>query len=143
MTTFATLLVVAAFGYLIYRYLPKGAQRAFRLDRYHPSSPMSDWTSSYYDDQRRYSDLAAVYGRRDAPDQQPEQLAPEVVPVRRTESPKPATTEPVRQPAEAQLTEYAWRSRRTVAPRVDETRRPAKGVRRLVTDPSTLHKKAS
>lgn len=139
MTTFATLLVIAAFGYLIYHYLPKGTRRAFRLDRYHPGSPMSDWTSSYYDEQRRYSDLAAVYGRRDTPDQR---LAPKDVPAHRTEPAKPATAEPVQRPAEAQLTEYAWRSRRTVAPRVGE-RRPAKGVRRLVTDSSTPHSKAS
>ncbi|MFD6154995.1 hypothetical protein ACFWF7_17065 [Nocardia sp. NPDC060256] len=139
MTTFATLLVVAAFGYLIYRYLPKGTGRAFRLDRYHPHSPMSDWPSSYYDEQRRYSDLAAIYGRSDVP----EQISPQVAPVDRTEPPRLTTVEPVRQPAETPVTEYAWRSRRTVAHRHDEARRPAKGVRRLVTDPSTLHDKAS
>ncbi|WP_433660254.1 hypothetical protein ACQPW1_46620 [Nocardia sp. CA-128927] len=146
MTTFATLIAVAVFGYPIYRYMPRGAERAFRLERFHPSTPMSDWTSSYYDDQRRYSDLAAIYGRRDLPDVEPTGVqastsaAPQAVPAA---TPKPAAAESTRQTGETQLTEYAWRSRRTVAHSAGETRRPAKGVRRLVTDTSTLDSKAS
>ncbi|GAA5102031.1 hypothetical protein [Nocardia iowensis] len=68
MSTFVSVIIVVVFGYLIYRYIPKGAERAFRLERFHPRSPMSDWPSSYYDEQRRYADLTAIYGRRDAPD---------------------------------------------------------------------------
>ncbi|MFI6211919.1 hypothetical protein ACIBCD_07975 [Nocardia brasiliensis] len=76
MTTFATLLVVAVLGYLIYHYLPKGAQRAFRLDRFQPRGPLSDWTASYYDEQRRYADLAAIYGRNDTPETVAEPVRP-------------------------------------------------------------------
>ncbi|WP_069167404.1 hypothetical protein [Nocardia altamirensis] len=71
MSTFAALLIVAVFGYAIYHYLPRGAERAFRLERFHPRTPMSDWSTSYYEDQRRYSDLAAIYGRSDLPDTRP------------------------------------------------------------------------
>ncbi|MFC9439636.1 hypothetical protein [Nocardia sp. NPDC057030] len=143
MTTLATLIIVAALGYLIYRAIPRGAERAFRLERFHPSSPMSDWTSSYYDEQRRYVDLAAIYGRRDAPEvaqavvRAPETAQPEAIPT------ATAPAEPTGQPAETRPDQYAWRSRRTVAPGVTAPRRPAKGVRRLVTDPSTLDSKAS
>lgn len=68
MTTFATLLFVAAFGYLVYRYLPRGTERAFRLERFHPRTPVSDRPASYYDERRRYTDLAAIYGRNDVPE---------------------------------------------------------------------------
>ncbi|MBF6128104.1 hypothetical protein [Nocardia brasiliensis] len=78
MTTFATLLVVAVLGYLIYHYLPKGAERAFRLERFQPHGPLSDWTASYYDEQRRYADLAAIYGRNDTPETPAEPVRPTV-----------------------------------------------------------------
>ncbi|WP_280251021.1 hypothetical protein [Nocardia abscessus] len=68
MTALATLLLLALFGYLIYRYAPSRDERAFRLERFHPGTPMSDQTLSYYDHQRRYSDLAAIYGHSDVPD---------------------------------------------------------------------------
>ncbi|MFE7743429.1 hypothetical protein [Nocardia sp. NPDC057455] len=68
MTALATLLLVALFGCLIYRFAPKRDERAFRLERFHPGTPMSDQTLSYYDHQRRYSDLAAIHGHRDMPD---------------------------------------------------------------------------
>ncbi|PXX65257.1 hypothetical protein DFR70_104320 [Nocardia tenerifensis] len=140
MTTVASLLAVALFGYLIYRYLPKGAERAFRLERYRPRTPMSDWTASYYDDQRRYSDLAAIYGREDAPD-----LGLPAVrePADAAAPAEPVAPEPARRPVETQFSEYAWRSRRTVGHKADAARKPAKGVRRLVTDPSMLNSKAS
>lgn len=141
MTTLATLIIVAAFGYLVYRYIPRGTERAFRLERFHPRTPMSDWTSSYYDEQRRYSDLAAVYGRSDVPEpvavEEPETVRPKAVPA------APAPAAPPRPVAGTQSDQYAWRSRRTVAPGTTAPRRPAKGVRRLVTDPSTLDIKAS
>ncbi|MEV6556479.1 hypothetical protein AB0M22_12240 [Nocardia sp. NPDC051756] len=143
MTTLATLIIVAAFGYLVYRSIPRGAERAFRLERFHPRTPMSDWTSSYYDEQRRYSDLAAIYGRRDVPEaepaavHEPEPVQPKAVPA------APVLAEPTRPTAEMPADQYAWRSRRTVAPGLTAPRRPAKGVRRLVTDPSTLDSKAS
>lgn len=143
MTTLATLIIVTAFGYLIYRAIPRGAERAFRLERFHPRGPMSDWTSSYYDEQRRYADMAAIYGRRDVPEaeqavaREPESAQPEAIPG------APVLAEPARQAAEARPDQYAWRSRRTVAPGVTAPRRPAKGVRRLVTDSSILDSKAS
>ena len=68
MSTVLALIVVAAFGYLIYRFLPNRAERAFRLDRYYPNVPVSEQNESYYEQRRRYSDLAAVYGRGDVPD---------------------------------------------------------------------------
>ncbi|MBF6296396.1 hypothetical protein IU459_02430 [Nocardia amamiensis] len=68
MNALATLFIVVLFGYLIYHYAPGRDERTFRLERFHPGTPMSDWVVSYYDDQRRYSDLAAIYSRGDAPD---------------------------------------------------------------------------
>ncbi|BDU02977.1 hypothetical protein IFM12276_60050 [Nocardia sputorum] len=68
MTALATLLLVAVFGYLIHRFAPGRDERAFRLERFHPGTPMSDQTPSYYDHQRRYSDLVAIHSRGDVPD---------------------------------------------------------------------------
>ncbi|WP_330233467.1 hypothetical protein OHA40_13935 [Nocardia sp. NBC_00508] len=68
MTALASLCTVAVFSFLIYRFAPRPYERAFRLERFHPGTPMSDEPLSYYDDQRRYSDLAAIYGRSDIPD---------------------------------------------------------------------------
>ncbi|WP_174187070.1 hypothetical protein [Nocardia barduliensis] len=68
MTALATLLLVALFGFLIWHYTPRRDERAFRLERFHPGTPMSDQTLSYYDHQRRYPDLAAIHGRGDIPD---------------------------------------------------------------------------
>ncbi|WP_280494690.1 hypothetical protein [Nocardia asiatica] len=68
MTALATLPLVALSGYLICRYAPRRDERAFRLERFHPGTPMSDQTLSYYDHQRRYSDLAAIHSRGDIPD---------------------------------------------------------------------------
>ncbi|WP_157172916.1 hypothetical protein [Nocardia exalbida] len=68
MTALATLFLVALSGYLIHRFAPKRDERAFRLERFHPGTPMSDHTPSHYDYQRRYSDLAAIHGRLDVPD---------------------------------------------------------------------------
>ncbi|MFI5536854.1 hypothetical protein ACIA5H_10715 [Nocardia sp. NPDC051900] len=64
----ATLLLTALLGCLIYRFAPERDTRTFRLERFHPATPMSDQPLSYYDHQRRYSDLAAIYGRGDVPD---------------------------------------------------------------------------
>ncbi len=69
MTALATLLIVALFGYLIHRFAPRNDERAFRLERFHPGMPVSHQSLSYYDHQRRYSDLTAVYGRGDVPHQ--------------------------------------------------------------------------
>ncbi|WP_405160181.1 hypothetical protein OG203_27585 [Nocardia sp. NBC_01499] len=153
MTTFLTLLVVAVFGYLIYHYLPSGTERAFRLERFRPRGPMSDWTASYYDEQRRHSDLSAIYGRGDLPEpklpvaKEISHIEQEAVPAEQSEQPKltPLVRQPqlARRPGETEVAQYAWRSRRTVAHSAGETRRPEKGVRRLVTDPSTLDSKAS
>ncbi|WP_327110681.1 hypothetical protein OHB12_23205 [Nocardia sp. NBC_01730] len=65
MTVLTTVLILAFSGFLIYHFAPRRDERAFRLERFHPRTPMSDQTCSYYDVQRRYSDLAAIYGRGD------------------------------------------------------------------------------
>ncbi|WP_454196338.1 hypothetical protein [Nocardia sp. Marseille-Q1738] len=65
MNALATLFIVAVFGYSIYHYAPKRDEHTFCLERFHPRTPMSDRSVSYYEDQRRYSDLAAIYSRRD------------------------------------------------------------------------------
>ncbi|MFF3221848.1 hypothetical protein ACFYV7_03545 [Nocardia suismassiliense] len=148
MTTFAAFLVVAAFGYTVYRYLPKGAERAFRLERFHPGTPMSDWTPSYYDAHRRYADLAAIYGRSDMPDEVPPAVrettdtTAKAVPAQRSES--PVVREPEATPSkETPIDQYAWRSRRTVAHSAGGTRKPERGVRRLVSEQDALDSKAS
>ncbi|MEU7630361.1 hypothetical protein AB0C34_10295 [Nocardia sp. NPDC049220] len=68
MTALATLLFAALSSYLIYRFTPRRDERTFRLELFRPYAPIADWTRSQYDDQRRYSDLAAIYGRNDVPD---------------------------------------------------------------------------
>ncbi|MEV6319788.1 hypothetical protein AB0M45_01140 [Nocardia sp. NPDC051787] len=68
MNALATLFILAVFGYSIYHYAPKRNEPTFRLERFHPCTPMSDRSVSYYEDQRRYSDLAAIYSREDVPD---------------------------------------------------------------------------
>ncbi|MGW4846113.1 hypothetical protein [Nocardia brasiliensis] len=117
MTTFATLLVVAVLGYLIYHYLPKGAERAFRLERFQPRGPLSDWTSSYYDEQRRYADLAAIYGRNDTPE---------------------ASAEPVRPAAPETGAELGRTERKLTAVRSEATTRQRSSVR-----PAAFDRKAS
>lgn len=66
MTILATVLPAALLGFLIYRFAPERDTRAFRLERFHPGTPMSDQPISYYEYQRRYSDLAAIHSRDDA-----------------------------------------------------------------------------
>ncbi|MGK8520998.1 hypothetical protein ACRS6B_05295 [Nocardia asteroides] len=68
MTALATLLLAAMSGYLFYRRAPRRDERAFRLEHFHPGTPVAHQTRSYYDHQRGYSDLAAIYGRADVPD---------------------------------------------------------------------------
>ena len=68
MTAFATLLVLAFFAYLIYAFAPGRADRAWRIERFRAPGPLADRTPSYYENQRQYSDLAAIHGHRDAPD---------------------------------------------------------------------------
>ncbi|WP_107659773.1 hypothetical protein [Nocardia suismassiliense] len=150
MTTFAAFLVIAAFGYAVYRYLPKGAERAFRLERFHPGTPMSDWTPSYYDAHRRYADLAAVYGRSDMPDEVPPVVretadtTAKALPAQRSQSSVPVVREPAAGlPKQSPIDQYAWRSRRTVARSAGGTRKPERGVRRLVSEQDTLDSKAS
>ncbi|MBF6329077.1 hypothetical protein [Nocardia transvalensis] len=63
----ASLLVVAAFAAIVYRYAPTREQRAAELlERYRPHAPMSDWSLSYHDEQRQYADLTAISARRES-----------------------------------------------------------------------------
>lgn len=75
MTALAALLVVAAFGYLIHRFAPRRPSEAFRLERFHAPGPLTDRSPSYYENQRQYADLAAIYGRNDVPDPDASALA--------------------------------------------------------------------
>jgi hypothetical protein len=68
MTAIVTLLVIALFSYLVHHYAPKRSQEIFRLERFRAPGPLTDWLPSYYEEQRQYSDLAAMYGRSDVPD---------------------------------------------------------------------------
>jgi hypothetical protein len=68
MTALATLFLIALSSYLIHRFASRRDERAFRLERFHPGTSMSDHLPSHYDYQRRYSDLAAIHGRLDVPD---------------------------------------------------------------------------
>jgi hypothetical protein len=76
MTALAALLVIAVFAYLVYRYAPRQPGEAFHLERFHAPGPLTDWSPSYYENQRQYADLAAIYGRGDVPDPDASALAP-------------------------------------------------------------------
>ncbi|MGW0246006.1 hypothetical protein ACWDYH_05130 [Nocardia goodfellowii] len=69
MTALLTFLVVAAFAYSIYHFAPPRRQELFRLERFVGPGPLFESTMAPdYEAQRQYSDLAAIYGRNDAPD---------------------------------------------------------------------------
>ncbi|MFQ6393546.1 hypothetical protein ACLMAJ_08845 [Nocardia sp. KC 131] len=68
MTAIVTVLVIAFFTYLVHHFAPNRAGEAFRLERFRAPGLLADWSPSYYEDQRRYSDLVAIYGRNDVPD---------------------------------------------------------------------------
>ncbi|WP_433682207.1 hypothetical protein [Nocardia sp. CA-119907] len=68
MSALATVLVIAFFGYQVHRYAPRQPGAVFRLERFHAPGPLTDWSPSYYENQRQYADLAAIYGRGDVPD---------------------------------------------------------------------------
>ncbi|MGW4768153.1 hypothetical protein ACWEO2_08920 [Nocardia sp. NPDC004278] len=68
MSALATVLVIAFFGYLVHRYAPRRPDAVFRLERFHAPGPLADRSPSYYENQRQYVDLAAIYGRGDVPD---------------------------------------------------------------------------
>lgn len=63
MTALLTLLILTAFGYAIHRFAPRPRRRILRPDRLHAHAPGADRSASRYDDQRRYSDLAAIQAR--------------------------------------------------------------------------------
>ncbi|WP_406234215.1 hypothetical protein [Nocardia sp. NBC_01009] len=86
MTAIVTVLVLGFFVYLSYHYAPKRAEEIFRLDRFRAPGPLTDWSPSYYEDQRRYSDLAAIYGRSDMPDPDLGSTARPAVAAQRAES---------------------------------------------------------
>ncbi|WP_067884208.1 hypothetical protein [Nocardia vaccinii] len=67
MVTFlASVLVVAAFAVIVYRFSPRGGGRATGLlERYRPHAPMADWSLSFRDEQRQYADLVAAESRRE------------------------------------------------------------------------------
>ncbi|MCM6777336.1 hypothetical protein NDR87_28000 [Nocardia sp. CDC159] len=59
------LAVVVAFAVTVYRYAPNREDGAARLfERYRPHAPMADWSMSYYEEQRQYSELAAIRARQ-------------------------------------------------------------------------------
>ncbi|MEV6770546.1 hypothetical protein AB0N05_18180 [Nocardia sp. NPDC051030] len=63
-----SLLVVAAFAGLVYRFAPTSGERwGILLDRYRPNAPMSDWSVGEYEAARQYSDLAAIQAHREVP----------------------------------------------------------------------------
>ncbi|WP_225726064.1 MULTISPECIES: hypothetical protein [unclassified Nocardia] len=62
MEALAALLLIALFIYLTRPVRGTG----YRLERYRPDPA----GLSYYEEQRRYSELVAIYGRHDAPDTQ-------------------------------------------------------------------------
>ncbi|MEV0249442.1 hypothetical protein AB0H76_22775 [Nocardia sp. NPDC050712] len=69
MTALLTVLVVAAFSYSIYHFAPQRRKDLFRLERFTGPGPLFESTLvTDYEAQRQYSDLAAIYGRRDVPD---------------------------------------------------------------------------
>ncbi|MFQ6328307.1 hypothetical protein ACLMAL_19480 [Nocardia sp. CWNU-33] len=95
MTAIVTVLVLGFCTYLIYHYAPKRSEEIFRIDRFRAPGPLTDWPSSYYEDQRRYSDLAAIYGRSDMPDPDLGSAARPAVAAQRAESGPIATRKPV------------------------------------------------
>ncbi|MFD0365383.1 hypothetical protein ACFQZZ_28440 [Nocardia sp. GCM10030253] len=68
MTAIVTVLAIAFLTYLVHHYAPKRSEEIFRLERFHAPGLLADRSLTYYEDQRRYSDLAAIYGRSDVPD---------------------------------------------------------------------------
>ncbi|WP_280262645.1 hypothetical protein [Nocardia wallacei] len=63
----AALAVVVIFAAIVYRYAPTRGQRAAELfERYRPHAPMADWSLSYYDDRRQYSELIAIRTNRES-----------------------------------------------------------------------------
>ncbi|WP_227997443.1 hypothetical protein [Nocardia australiensis] len=68
MTALVTLLVIALASYLMHYFGPKRSERTFAPHRFRPSGSLTDRSPTYYDEQRRYSDLAAIYGRDYLPD---------------------------------------------------------------------------
>jgi hypothetical protein len=97
MIALATLLVIAVFAYAIYRFAPRTDEESFRLDRFRPPGPLADWTPAHREDQRRYSDLAAIYGRNDVPDPDaPAVKRPERVPQPRIADPSCGAVKPSR-----------------------------------------------
>ncbi|AYF77542.1 hypothetical protein D7D52_31215 [Nocardia yunnanensis] len=80
-----SLLIVAAFAGLVYRYAPKpGECWGILLERYRPHAPMSDWSVADYEAARQYSDLTAIVSLR------PDACPP--TPVRRFRRGAPAVT---------------------------------------------------
>ncbi|MFE7796894.1 hypothetical protein [Nocardia sp. NPDC057440] len=95
MAAIFTVLVIGFVTYLISHYAPKRPEEIFRLDRFRAPGPLTDWSPSYYEDQRRYSDLAAIYGRSDVPDPDLGSAARPAVGARRAESGPIAECNPV------------------------------------------------
>lgn len=75
MTALATILVLASFAYLVHRFAPRHPDEIFRLERFRAPGPLAGQSPSYYENQRQYADLAAIYGRNDVPDPDAEALA--------------------------------------------------------------------
>ncbi|MBB5914158.1 hypothetical protein BJY24_003025 [Nocardia transvalensis] len=66
MSFLAALLVIVIFAVIVYRYAPRRDERAADLfERYRPHAPMADWSMSYYEDRRQYSELDAIRTHRE------------------------------------------------------------------------------
>ncbi|WP_330250903.1 hypothetical protein OG874_32560 [Nocardia sp. NBC_00565] len=95
MTALATVLVLASFAYLVHRFAPKHPDEAFRLERFRAPGPLTGESPSYYENQRQYADLAAIYGRNDVPDPDAEAIArPERAAPRRISNPSCGAVKP-------------------------------------------------
>jgi hypothetical protein len=65
MTAIATLLAVALFAAAIYHYAPRASERnLFHLDQFRPAAPLAGLLPVDHDQQRLYSDLAAMHARQ-------------------------------------------------------------------------------
>ncbi|MGY4100207.1 hypothetical protein ACW2Q0_11735 [Nocardia sp. R16R-3T] len=109
MTAVAALLVIAAFAYLIRRVAPRRPSEVLRLERFHAPGPLTERSPSYYENQRQYADLVAIYGHGDVPDPDAGALAyPERAAQRRIAKPSCAAAEPTADAIQASSGELDW-----------------------------------
>ncbi|MBF6284993.1 hypothetical protein [Nocardia cyriacigeorgica] len=68
MTLLVTLFVIVTFSLLGYYYAPRHTEEGWEVDRLRPRDPLGNLPVSHYDEQRLFRDIAAVYARREEPD---------------------------------------------------------------------------